>query len=81
LWIAIPALLTPFWALPALLKAIIAMTGNLLLAPLAIAIIFFFVNRPRMGEFKAGLGRNAVLAVTLAFALTLGVAGLVRFLR
>jgi len=81
LWIAIPALLTPFWALPALLKAIIAMTGNLLLAPLAIAIIFFFVNHPRMGEFKAGLGRNAVLAVTLAFALTLGVAGLVRFLR
>ncbi|HEX8028423.1 MAG TPA: divalent metal cation transporter [Vicinamibacterales bacterium] len=81
LWIAIPALLTPFWALPALLKAIIAMTGNLLLAPLAIAIIFYFVNRPRMGEFKAGLGRNAVLSVTLMFALTLGVIGVVRFFR
>jgi len=80
LWIAIPALLTPFWALPALLKAIIAMTGNLLLAPLAIAIIFYFVNRPSMGEFKAGFGRNAVLAITLTFALTLGVIGLVRFL-
>ena len=81
LWIAVPALLTPFWALPALLKAIIAMTGNLLLAPLAIAIIFYFVNRSRMGEFKAGLGRNAILAVTLLFALGLGVTGLVRFLR
>jgi len=81
LWIAIPALLTPFWSLPALLKAIIAMTGNLLLAPLAIAIIFFFVNRPRMGEFKAGLGRNAVLAVTLLFALGLGLTGVVRFFR
>jgi len=81
LWIAVPALLTPFWALPALLKAIIAMTGNLLLAPLAIAIIFYFVNRSRMGEFKAGLGRNAVLAATLLFALGLGLTGLVRFLR
>ena len=81
LWIAIPALLTPFWATPALLKAIIAMTGNLLLAPLAIAIIFYFVNRPSMGEFKAGLGRNAVLGLALTFALALGVTGLVRFLR
>lgn len=81
LWIAVPALLTPFWSLPALLKAIIAMTGNLLLAPLAIAIIFYFVNRPSMGEFKANAGRNAVLAVALVFALALGVTGLVRFLR
>lgn len=80
LWIAIPAVLTPFWTTPALLKAIIAMTGNLLLAPLAIAIIFYFVNRPRMGEFKAGLGRNAVLAVALMFAFGLGITGLVRFL-
>ena len=81
LWIAVPALLTPFWALPALLKAIIAMTGNLLLAPIAIGIIFYFVNRARMGEFKAGLGRNVVLAVTLMFALGLGITGLVRFFR
>jgi hypothetical protein len=81
LWIAVPALLTPFWALPALLKAIIAMTGNLLLAPLAIGIIFFFVTRSRMGEFKAGVGRTFVLAVTLLFALGLGVTGVVRFLR
>jgi Mn2+/Fe2+ NRAMP family transporter len=81
LWIAVPALLTPFWALPALLKAIIAMTGNLLLAPLAIGIIFFFVTRSRMGEFKAGVGRTLVLAVTLLFALGLGVTGVVRFLR
>ena len=57
------------------------MTGNLLLAPLAIAIIFYFVNRSRMGEFKAGLGRNLVLAVTLLFALGLGLTGLVRYLR
>jgi Mn2+/Fe2+ NRAMP family transporter len=81
LWIAVPALLTPFWAAPALLKAIIAMVGNLLLAPVAVAIIFYFVTRPRMGEFKAGVGRSLVLATTFVFALSLGVIGVVRFLR
>jgi Mn2+/Fe2+ NRAMP family transporter len=81
LWIAIPALLTPFWALPALLKAIVAMIGNLLLAPVAVAVIFYFVNQRRMGEFKANVGRNLLLAVTLVFAFGLAVAGAVRFLR
>ena len=32
-WIAVPALIAPFWKLPALLKAILAMVGNLVLAP------------------------------------------------
>ena len=45
-WIAVPALVAPFWQLPALLKAILAMVGNLLMAPLAVAIILYFVNRP-----------------------------------
>ena len=66
LWIAVPALVAPFWQLPALLKAILAMVGNLLLAPVAVAVIFYFVNRPAMGEFRANAGRNLVLAVTLA---------------
>lgn len=80
-WIAVPALMTPFWALPALLKAIIAMVGNLLLAPVAVAVIFYFVNRRRMGEFRANAGRNLVLAVTLLFALALVTLGVVRFVR
>ena len=41
------ALVAPFWQLPALLKAILAMVGNLLLAPVAVAVIIYFVNRPR----------------------------------
>jgi hypothetical protein len=41
---------------PALLKAIIAMVGNLLLAPAAVAVIFYFVNRPAMGELRANAG-------------------------
>jgi Mn2+/Fe2+ NRAMP family transporter len=81
LWIAVPALLTPFWTLPALLKAIVAMVGNLLLAPAAVAVIFYFVNQRRMEEYRASLGRNLVLAATLLFALGLAVAGGVRFLR
>jgi manganese transport protein len=75
-WIAIPALVAPFWQLPALLKAILAMVGNLLMAPLAVAIILYFVNRPALGEFRANAGRNAVLIATFLFALALVVNGL-----
>jgi manganese transport protein len=75
-WIAIPALVAPFWQLPALLKAILAMVGNLLMAPLAVAIIFYFVNRPALGELRANAGRNAVLIATFVFALALVINGL-----
>ena len=61
--------MAPFWQLPALLKAILAMVGNLLMAPLAVAIILYFVNRPALGEFRANAGRNAVLVLTFLFAL------------
>jgi Mn2+/Fe2+ NRAMP family transporter len=75
-WIAIPALVAPFWQLPALLKAILAMVGNLLMAPLAVAIILYFVNRPALGELRAHSARNAVLVVTFLFALGLVINGL-----
>ena len=75
LWIGIPALVAPFWQLPALLKAIIAMVGNLVLAPIAVAVILYFVNRPSLGEYRAGLGRNLVLVITGLFALVLVING------
>jgi manganese transport protein len=75
LWIAVPALVAPFWQLPALLKAIIAMVGNLVLAPVAIVVILYFVNRPALGEHRAGTGRNLVLAITALFALALVING------
>ena len=81
IWIAVPALVAPFWQLPALLKAILAMVGNLLMAPIAIGVIAYFVNQRRLGEFKAGVGRNLVLAVTFLFALGLVVNGLLGMLR
>jgi Mn2+/Fe2+ NRAMP family transporter len=81
LWMAVPALIAPFWSLPALLKAIIAMVGNLLLAPVAIAVIFYFVNHRRMGEWRANAGRNILLGLTLLFSLALAVPGIARFFQ
>lgn len=81
LWIAVPALLAPFWSLPALLKAIIAMVGNLLLAPVALLVILYFINRRGMGELKARTGRNIVLGLTLAFSVVLALTGVARFLQ
>jgi hypothetical protein len=52
------------------------MIGNLVLAPVAVLVIMYFVNQPRLGEFKANLGRNIVLGVTAAFALALVINGL-----
>ncbi len=80
-WIAVPALVAPFWQLPALLKSILAMVGNLLMAPVAVFIILYFVNRPGMGALKANTGRNIVLWITGLFALALVINGVRDFLR
>jgi Mn2+/Fe2+ NRAMP family transporter len=75
-WIVIPALSAAFWELPALLKAILAMVGNLVLAPVAVLVILYFVNQPRLGAFRATRGRNAILVITALFALALVVSGI-----
>ena len=80
-WIVIPGLLAPFWQLPALLKAILAMVGNLILAPVAVLVIMYFVNQRFMGEYQANTGRNLVLGITVLFSFVLvayGVAGMLR---
>jgi manganese transport protein len=74
-WITVPALVAPFWQMPALLKAILAMVGNLLLAPVAVLVIMYFVNQKHLGEFRANAGRNLVLGLTAAFALGLVING------
>jgi manganese transport protein len=79
-WIAIPALIAPFWAMPALLKAILAMVGNLILAPVAVLVIMYFVNHERLGEFRASTGRNIVLGITALFAGALVINGLIGLL-
>jgi manganese transport protein len=70
-WITLPALVAPFWQLPALLKAILAMVGNLLMAPAAVFVILYFINRPALGGLRANAARNVLLAITLVFALAL----------
>jgi hypothetical protein len=76
-WIAVPALIAPFWQMPALLKAILAMVGNLILAPVAVLVIMYFVNHQRLGEFRASTGRNIVLGITALFAGALVINGLI----
>lgn len=80
-WIAIPGLLAPFWQLPALLKAILAMVGNLVLAPVAVAVIAYFINQRFMGEYKANTGRNVVLLITGLFSLALVINGVAAYFR
>jgi len=70
LWIIIPGLLSPFWKLPALIQAILAMAGNLVMAPLAVLIILYFINKEKyMGKHTANIGRNILLWITFAFSL------------
>lgn len=79
LWIAVPALLSPFWRLPSLIQAILGMVGNLILTPIALVIIIYFINKRKyMGEFTASPGRNFWLAVTFAFSLVVVVNGAMR---
>lgn len=80
-WIVLPAIVAPFWQLPALLKAILAMVGNLAMAPLAVLVVLYFVNQPRLGEFRANPGRNTVLGLTFLFALGLVINGVIGALR
>ncbi|MCE5249105.1 divalent metal cation transporter [bacterium] len=81
LWIIVPGVLSPFWKLPALIQAIIAMAGNLILAPLAVLIIMLFINKKSyMGVHKANIGRNIMLAITFLFSLFVVVYGILKFL-
>jgi hypothetical protein len=75
LYVALPGVLAPFWTLPSLVQAILAMAGNLLVAPLAVLIIFYFINRSQLGS---SLVRNALLGLTFAFTLFVVVWGAIR---
>ena len=78
-WFAVPAFLCVFWNLPSLLKAILAMVGNLIPTPISLGIIIYFINKKSlMGNFTAGIGRNIVLGITCAFSLYVLVYGAIR---
>ena len=70
LWIIVPSILSPFWQLPALIKSILAMAGNLVLTPIAMFILIYFINKKHyVREHTASITRNIILSVTLLFAL------------
>ncbi len=70
LWIAVPAILSPFWQLPAIIKNILAMAGNLVLTPISMFILMFFMNQSKyVKDHTASWVRNLILGVTLLFAL------------
>ncbi len=78
-WFAVPSFLCVFWNLPSLLKAILAMVGNLVPTPISLGIIIYFINKKSlMGNFSAGIGRNIVLVITFAFSLYVLVYGAIR---
>jgi Mn2+/Fe2+ NRAMP family transporter len=70
-WIAVPSILAPFWQFPALLKILLLMGINAIIVPLAIAIILYLINkRSLMGDYKANLGRNLFLGLSLLFSIS-----------
>jgi hypothetical protein len=74
-YVALPGVLAPFWTLPSLVQAILAMAGNLLVAPLAVLIILYFINRT---QTTTGFVRNLLLGLTFAFSLLVVSWGAVR---
>jgi len=64
-----PAMIGPIWAMPPLLKVVISMVVNSLVAPFAIVLIVILINkRAFAGELKASPVRNVFLAYSVCVA-------------
>ena len=71
-WVALPAILAPFWNFPALLKVLLLMGFNTIVIPLVIVIVLVLVNRADvMGEHTASRPRNLVLVAALVLSVWL----------
>jgi manganese transport protein len=80
-WIALPAVLAPFWKFPALLKIILLMGLNIVIVPMAIIIVLYLVNkRSIMGEYRANIWRNLFLVASLGLALWLAASKLPEYI-
>ena len=79
-YIIIPGLISPFWRLEGLLQAIFGMAGNLVMAPVAVFIVMYFINKKKyMGKYTASIGRNIILGITFLFSLYVVVRGIAKF--
>lgn len=73
-WIFVPAILSPLWQFPPLLKMVLLMGINIVLVPMAVLIVFYLINkRSLMKEHRANPGRNILLlaSLTLSFWLVI----------
>jgi Mn2+/Fe2+ NRAMP family transporter len=66
--------LAPVWSFPAMLKVVLLMGLNVLVIPLVLMTMIYLLNRRAvMGEYTAGLTRNALLVLCLIVSLALAV--------
>ena len=76
-FIIAPAISAPFWEFPALAKNLLLMGVNTIVIPLAFIVLLFLLNKKAvMGEYRAGVTRNTVLALCLLLSLGLSVSNL-----
>lgn len=80
--IVLPAVLAPFWTMPALFKVLLLMGINTIVIPLVfLAVIILANRRDVMGNHRAGFVRNAFLAAGFLVSTALSVMKLPDFLR
>ncbi len=74
LWVILPSIIAPIWQLPALLKILLLIGINLVIAPGVIAIIIFLINQKEvMKTYKAGPARNFFLFTAFSLSLVMGI--------
>jgi manganese transport protein len=74
LWVLLPSIVTPLWKFPALLKILLFIGINVVIAPVVIAMIIFLINNKRiMKENKASTVRNSLLFIAFSISLLMGV--------
>lgn len=72
-WTIIPSIVAPLWQFPALLKIILIVGVNLVIAPGVIAVIIFLINnKEAMKSYSAGLLRNVLLLTSFFITLVIG---------
>ena len=71
-FLMIPALLTPFWSFPALLKVVLLMGVNVIVIPLVFIIILYMLNQTKViKNHKAEWWRNFIIILGLILSLVL----------
>jgi len=81
IYLIVPSIVTLVWKMPSLIKAIVSMTASLFFAPVAFAILLFFINKKTlMKEYRAGFMRNAGLVITFLFTLLAVMLGISKLL-